>query len=161
MTMSDHAAATPRAVQVTRILGYFVFLVAFFLPACRQVATPGAGDPDVYKGYFCAWVTLINSLNGGSWRSKDFLAILSGWINPLMLLYVAFVFSPRLRRARRAIAVLVALFLIGTWTYFALAALAPLIGHFLWVAGIVLIMAGDLLPGPRRPIVAGRTLPNP
>ena len=161
MTLSDRLAATPRPVLVARILGYFVFLVAFFLPACRQMATPGAGDPDVYKGYFCAWVTLINTLNKDVWRSKEFLAILSGWINPLMLLYVAFVFSPRLRRARRAIAVLVALFLAGTWTYFALAPLTPLIGHFLWVAGIVLIMAGEWLPGPRHPIAAGRRLPNP
>jgi len=144
---------------VARVLGYFVFLAAFFLPACRQVSTPGAGDPDVYKGYFCAWVTLINSLNGQMWRSKDLLAILSGWINPLMLLYVAFVFSRKLRRARLVIAGVVALFLVGTWVYFAQAPLVPLIGHFLWVGGILLIMAGDLLPASRSPVISSRTLP--
>jgi uncharacterized membrane protein YraQ (UPF0718 family) len=93
------------------------------------------------------------------WRSKDSLAILSGWINPLMLLYVAFVFSRKLRRARRVIATLITVFLVGTWIYFYLVPYVPLIGHFLWVAGIAMIMAGDLLPAPPSPISSSRTLP--
>jgi hypothetical protein len=144
MPMRAQNSAAARAALAARVLGYFVFLVAFFLPACREVATAGAGDPGVYKGYFCAWVTLINTFNGGVWRSKDFLAILSGWINPLMLLYVAFVFSSKLRRARRFIGVVIVLFIVCTWIYFFLFPLVPLVGHFLWVAGILLILSSDV-----------------
>lgn len=157
MSLSAQPTANARILLAARMLGYFIFLVAFFQPACRQVAMPGAGDPDVYKGYFCAWVTLIDTLNGGMWQSRDALAILSGWINPLMLLYVSFMFSRRLRRARRVISILISLFLIGTWIYFYLVPYVPLIGHFLWVAGILLIMAGEVFQG--SPIAASRTLP--
>jgi uncharacterized membrane protein YraQ (UPF0718 family) len=86
------------------------------------------------------------------WHSKDCLAILSGWINPLMLLYVASLFSRRLRLFRRIVAILAALFIVGTWVYFYLASMAPLIGHWLWIAGILLILASEVL-GKRKPTV--------
>jgi len=145
MSIGTGSAAASRATKYIRLLGYFVFLAAFFLPACRQVVTPGAEPPDSYRGSFCAWITLINSFNHEIWASSGALAILSGWINPLMLLYVAFQFSNRLRKTRRAIAGLVALFILCTWVYFYLAPLVPLIGHFLWIAGILMILAGELV----------------
>jgi len=151
MPLSAANPATLRAVRYARLLGYLAFLAAFFLPAVRQVATPGAGAPEVYTGYFCAWITIINSLNHEFWRSKDALAILSGWINPLMLLYTALLFSSRLRQTRRILAVLVWIFLAGTWVYFYLFPLVPLIGHWMWVAGILLIVAGEVI-GPRRTV---------
>jgi hypothetical protein len=128
-----------QAVRWMRIAGYFVFLAAFFLPAVRR---PGSSDS--FKGYFCAWITLINTLNRGMWHSKDFLAILSGWINPLMLIYVASLFSRKLGLLRHAIAIVVLLFILGTWIYFYLEPLIPLVGHVLWVAGILMILAGEL-----------------
>jgi hypothetical protein len=132
-----------RAFLYLRVAGYFVYLLAFFLPACRQAGASVVGKPDVYQGWFCACFTIINSLNREIWRSKDALAILSGWINPLMLFYVAFLFSKKLRSARRVIAAAI-VFLIGcTWVYFYLAPLMPLVGHFLWVAGILMILAGE------------------
>lgn len=145
MAISTGNRVAPRAFRIARVVGYFVFLAAFFLPACRQVSTPGAGAPEVYKGWFCAWITIINSLNHEFWQSKDFLAILSGWINPLMLVYVASLFSHKLRVLRRIIAVAVAIFILGTWVYFYLVPLVPLLGHILWVLGIVQILAGETL----------------
>jgi uncharacterized membrane protein YraQ (UPF0718 family) len=145
MTTGTGNTAASRATKYIRLLGYFVFLAAFFLPACRQVATPGADPPDSYRGSFCAWITLINSFNRETWASSGALAILSGWINPLMLAYVAFLFSSRLRTARRIIAGLVALFILCTWVYFYLAPLVPLVGHYLWIAGILMILAGELV----------------
>jgi hypothetical protein len=130
-----------RAFLYLRLAGYFVYLVAFFLPACRQPSQ--AGTHEGYVGYFCAWVTIINTLNREIWRTKDALAVLSGWINPLMLLYVAFLFSKKLRAARRSIAALIVLFILDTWIYFYLAPMTPLIGHFLWIAGILMILAGE------------------
>jgi hypothetical protein len=137
--MDASGTISPRAIRWMRIAGYFVFLAAFFLPAVRQV-----GSADSFKGYFCAWITLVNTLNRGMWRSKDFLAILSGWINPLMLIYVASLFSRRLAGLRRLIAIVVLLFILGTWIYFYLRPLIPLVGHVLWIAGILMILAGEL-----------------
>ena len=139
---SDRAA--PIAVRIVRILGYFVFLAAFFLPAVRE-----PGHQDTFKGSFCAWITLINTFNREFWHSINFLAILSGWINPLMLLYVAFLFSRRLRAARRVIATLIVLFIAATWVFFGQAHLAPLAGHFAWIAGIGMILLGELF-APKR-----------
>jgi hypothetical protein len=149
MAENDRIPAVPRAFGIARILGYFVFLGAFFLPAVRQVATPGAGPPEVYKGWFCAWTTLINTLNRQTWLSNDFLAILSGWINPLMLIYVACLFSQKLRPVRVVAAALIGLFFIGTWIYFKLFPLVPLVGHVLWFAGALMIVSSDF--APRRP----------
>ena len=143
--MSAPTGATPGTIRWLRILGYLLFVAAFFLPAVRQVATPGAGTPDTYKGWFCAWITIINTLNHQMWLSKDFLAILSGWINPLLFLYVASLFSRRLRFFRRIVAVLIVLFILGTWVYFYLVPLIPLIGHVLWIVGILTILAGEVL----------------
>jgi hypothetical protein len=158
MSPSTGVAATPRAVRYARVLGYLIYMTAFFLPACRQTATPGAGVPDAYQGYFCAWITLINTLNKDVWHSKDFLAVLSGWINPLMLFYVAFLFSSRLRTARRVVAGTIVVFILGTWVYFAMVPLVPLIGHVLWIIGILLVVAGEVVPG--RHIATGPENPE-
>lgn len=142
MSTSAVHTAPPRWIRYARLLGYLVFLAAFFLPAVRQ-----PGSKDALRGSLCAWITLINTLNRDVWHSKDFLAILSGWINPLMLLFVASLFSRRLRLFRRIVAATVTLFLVGTWVYFYLEPLAPLVGHVFWVAGILLILAGEVLGG--------------
>jgi len=144
MPSSAASPGTSRWLGILRLVGYFVFLAAFFLPACRE---PGASDS--FRGAFCAWVTIINTFNHEAWKTKDCLAILSGWINPLMLLYVACLFSRRLRAARLVLAGAVLLFLAGTWVYFYLAPMTALIGHILWVAGILMIVSGDLVPGSR------------
>jgi hypothetical protein len=160
MSSSALNQGTPRAFVYARVLGYLVYLVAFFLPACRAAGNgPTGGATDAYQGYFCAWITLINTLNKEVWLSKDFLAILSGWINPLLLFYVAFLFAPKkLRAARRVIVVAIALFIIGTWIYFALASLVPLVGHFLWIAGMLLILAGEAAPS--KPALADAGIPE-
>jgi len=146
MSTSVAQPSPPRWLRWLRVPGYVIFLAAFFLPACRE---PGAGDS--FRGAFCAWVTIINTFNSEAWKTKDFLAVLSGWINPLMLLYVACLFSRRLRIVRLPIAGLVVLFIVGTWVYFYLAPMTVLIGHILWIAGILMILAGDLVPGTKPP----------
>ena len=141
---ANRSAAALRAVRVGRILGFCIFVLAFFLPACREVATPGAPAPDTYKGWFCAWVTLINTFSRDFWHSKDFLAILSGWINPLMLLYMMFLVVPSLVWPRRIAAGAVVVFMVATWIYFALVPMVPLIGHVLWIVGALMILAGEV-----------------
>ena len=130
-------------MQTARIAGFCVYVAAFFLPACRQVATPGALPPEVYRGWFCAWITLMNTFSRDVWHSKDFLAILSGWINPLILFYLVFLIRPRLVWTRRIMGGAIVAFMAATWIYFALVPMVPLIGHVLWIAGILMMLAGE------------------
>jgi hypothetical protein len=150
MTQGARSATVSRAVLISRILGLFVYLAAFFLPAVREVATPGGDVPDVYRGYVCAGVTLMDTLSREIWHSKDFLAVLSGWINPLLLLYLLFLLFPRLFWPRRILAGVIVVFIAGTWVFFYLRPMVPLIGHVLWIAGLLLILAGEAVRRPER-----------
>jgi hypothetical protein len=146
MAQGTGSATVRWAVIVARIVGFFVYIAAFFLPAVREVAT-GGDAPDVLQGSRCAWITLVNSCSHELWHSQNFLAILSGWINPLIALYLIFLLFPKFRWPRRVAAGLIVLFILGTWVFFYVYPLVPLVGHFLWIAGILLILAGEL----RRP----------
>jgi len=139
------------AVILGRIVGFLVYVAAFFLPAVREVVKPGGDAPEMFLGYNCAWMMLINSFSHELWHSQNFLAILSGWINPLMALYLIFLLFPGFKWPRRIAAGLIALFIVGTWIFFYLWPLVPLVGHFLWIAGVLLILAGELRrPAPRN-----------
>ncbi len=155
MSESKRGATAARAVLIGRLVGICIYVWAFFLPAVREVATPGGDAPMVLKGSRCAWVTLINTLNPEMWHSKDFLAVFSGWINPLLVLYLIFLLFPIFRWPRRIAAGVIALFLIGTWVFFTQYPLVPLVGHFLWAAGILLILAGEVFGRKKADSAAG------
>jgi hypothetical protein len=129
---------------IGRLVGICVYVWAFFLPAVREVATAGGDAPEMLRGTRCAWVTLVNTLNPEMWHSKYFLAVFSGWINPLLVLYLIFLLFPIFRWPRRIVAGVIALFILGTWVFFYQYPLVPLAGHFMWIAGILLILAGEL-----------------
>ncbi|MGO9775366.1 MAG: hypothetical protein ACLQGT_05685 [Terracidiphilus sp.] len=150
MAQGASSATVSRAVLISRILGFFVYLAAFFLPAAREVASPSGDAPDVYRGYVCAWMTLVNTFSHEIWHSKYFLAVLSGWINPLLLLYLFLLLFPKLFWPRHILAGAIVAFIAGTWVLFALVPLVPLIGHFLWIAGILLILAGETVRRTER-----------
>ena len=145
MSQSTRSATVTRSILIARLVGFLVYVWAFFLPACREVATPGGDVPEVLRGSRCAWITLVNTLNPEMWRSKDFLAVFSGWINPLLVLYLIFLLFPIFRWPRRIVAGVIVLFILGTWVFFVLYPLVPLVGHFLWIAGILLILVGEVL----------------
>ena len=150
MAQGARSATVSRAVLISRILGFFVYLAAFFLPAVREVSTPGGDAPDVFLGSRCAWMTLVNTFSHEIWHSKYFLAVLSGWINPLLLLYLFLLLFPKLFWPRRILAGAIVAFIAGTWVLFAIIPLVPLIGHVLWIAGILLILAGEAVRRAER-----------
>ena len=150
MAQGAVSVAMKRTVITGRILGLLVFIAAFFLPACREVATPGGDAPDVFLGSRCAWMTLVNTFSHEIWHSKYFLAVLSGWINPLLLLYLVLLLFPTLFWPRRIVAGAIVAFIAGTWVLFAIIPLVPLIGHVLWIAGILLILAGEAMRRSER-----------
>lgn len=138
MSVSGSNAMATRAVLIARLVGFCMYVSAFFLPACREFDSLHG-----FKGYECAWVTLVNTVSRELWRSIDCLAILSGWINPLLLLYLIFLLIPRFRWPRRIVALAIVIFIAGTWVFFVHAHLVPLVGHLLWIVGILLILAGE------------------
>ena len=144
MSESSRGAVVTRSVLIARLVGLCIYVWAFFLPAVREVAAPGGDAPEMLKGSRCAWITLVNTLNPEMWHSKYFLAVFSGWINPLLVLYLIFLLFPIFRWPRRIVAVIIVAFIIGTWVFFAKYPLVPLVGHFLWIGGILLILAGEV-----------------
>ena len=111
--------------------------------AGERLAPRSTLAPDIYRGWFCAWVTLTSTFSREVWHSKDFLAILSGWINPFILVYLVILIWPRMVWTRRIMGAAVVVFMLATWIYFALVPLIPLVGHVLWILGIVMILAGE------------------
>jgi hypothetical protein len=81
-------------------------------------------------------------------QGKDILGmiclILSGWVNPLVLLYLFFCIWRKFVRTRRVLAVAILICFVATWIFFVKAPMVPLIGHFLWVAGGLMILAGEV-----------------
>ena len=146
MATNTRSAALTWGISISRILGVFVYIAAFFLPACREAVGPSGDAPTVLQGSRCAWITLINTFSHEIWHSKYFLAVFSGWINPLILLYLVLLIIPALVWPRRLVASLILCFIAATWILFYLIHLVPLVGHFLWIAGILMILAGEAFP---------------
>jgi len=132
-----------------RIFGLCIFVAAFFLPAVRS----GAAGPDavIFPGWKCASVALSmttalfgKSVSGGP-STAVFLVAMSGWINPLIVLFLLLCVAARLRAARVIVAVVILLCMGATWWFFALQKVTPLMGHFLWIGGALVILLSELL----------------
>lgn len=146
MSLRDWLAANPRAVRHGRIIGVGVFAIAFLLPACKFVGERSELiNLGTYSGWKCAQLSLMLAIVPETYRSPLLLALLGGLINPMLALCLAF-YRPRFVRIRRILTWAIFACLIATWVFFALDQFMPLIGHALWVAGILMILAGEFLP---------------
>lgn len=105
-------------------------------------------------GWMCALVAA--SATGGIFhasaariQSKDMLGIvcliLSGWVNPLVLFYLVASIWRRLATIRCVLGAAVLVCLIATWVFLFKAPMIPLVGHYLWAAGVLLILSGEFL----------------
>jgi len=146
MSLRYWLAANPRAVRLGRIIGVAVFAVAFLLPACKFVGERSELiNLGTYSGWKCAEFSLMLVIIPETYRSPLFLAVLGGLVNPMLVLYLVF-FRPRFGRMRRFLTWAILACLVATWIFFAMNQFLPLIGHVLWVAGILMILAGELAP---------------
>jgi hypothetical protein len=147
-----------RAVLILQLLGLCIFVAAFYLPAVQGTGIgPGNGP---MAGWMCAMVAL--AATGGIFHTaaaategKDLPGIicltLSGWVNPLVLLYLLFSIWRKFVRIRRVLAVAILICFAATWFFFFKAPMTPMIGHFVWVAGALMILAAEVVgPAPRR-----------
>jgi len=142
MSIGSRVAAKPRAILICQILGLGIFVTAFFLPAVRD-AGPLTSLSDIFKGWECAKIATTVMFQRDTYESAGFLAVMSGWINPMILLYLGFSFAAKLSRARRILAIAIPVCMLATWTFFAVEHLVPMIGHFMWLAGALMILAGE------------------
>jgi len=138
-------------VLIVRLVGIAIFVLAFFLPAVHSADSgPGSGP---YTGWGCAVVALSASAGiahlfaAGAWQDKESLGalclVLSGWINPLVILYLLFSIWKRLVVVRRTIAGVILVCIVATWVFFAKAPMYPLVGHFLWIGGILIVLSPE------------------
>jgi hypothetical protein len=148
MINSLHASVTPRTILIVRMLGLCIFIAAFFLPACRD-AGPVNAYTNIFKGWECARITLSAMFQKDTYEDLNFLAVMSGWINPLILIYIPFSFFPRFKIVRRSLAAAVLVCMAATWVFFIVAHIVPLIGHFMWITGALMILAGEVAGRPR------------
>jgi hypothetical protein len=141
--------------RILRVVGIVVFVVAFFLPAVRDAHTTSGPVSLPMSGWMCATVAISASagifhLVSGAMQGKDLLGavclILSGWVNPLVLLYLFFCIWRKFVRIRRVLAVAILVCFAATWVFLVKAPMVPLIGHFLWVAGALMILVGEVSP---------------
>jgi uncharacterized membrane protein len=144
-----------RTILILQSLGLCIFVAAFYMPAVRGAET----GPGTMAGWMCAAVAL--AATGGIFHAaaaategKDLpgiiCLILSGWVNPLVLLYLLFSIWRKFVRIRCVLAVAILICFADTWFFFFKAPMIPLIGHFLWVAGALMILSGEAWDWFRR-----------
>jgi hypothetical protein len=139
-------------IRIVRLVGIVLFVAAFFLPSARDAGTgPGSGP---MIGWMCAIVAGsaiagIFHLSSSALQGKDVLGviclILSGLVNPLVLLYLLFSIWAKFVRIRRVLTVAILVCFAATWAFFFKSAMSPLAGHFVWVTGALMILAGEAL----------------
>jgi hypothetical protein len=161
MPIRSRFAATPRKVLICQGVGICIFVVAFFLPAIRYSSSVF----DNLYGWDCARTAiqatphLFEKSDSDMPFFENLLLAMSGWINPLILLYVSFCFAPKFFRVRRILAVAILVCMAATWIFFAVEHLVPLIGHFLWIGGVLLILAPEVLLFKRKSLTEDQQLP--
>ena len=145
------------------IVGLALFVAGFFLPAIRFPPDPrpeanwGPGTTShEFLGYECAEITLAGSATFFEHPKAEAIpTVVSGWINPLVLLYLVSCALKRLNRTRPFIASAIVVCCVAMWVQLATEHAALLVGHYIWIAGIVLLLltpvvdyrSGDKLGG--------------
>jgi len=139
--------------NIGKVVGIALFVIAFLFPAVHE----GSSE---YRGFECAYITATTALGmilsrGGSPSSAeqlfDLAIIVSGAISPLIVMSFFF----RSPGVRRVFAIAVFVLMIAPCIVFGMSreqsgfgsseAIRPLIGHYFWMIGGVLIFAPELV----------------
>lgn len=144
--------------RIVLICGAVLFVTAFWLPAVA--VSPPSGNPN--PGWACAWLTAYGSLQKAPYfREDDYPTIkarvlnqaswtLSGWISPLVAILLVLSLGNWSPRARRTIAIAIPFLMVAPFIFFFFAKCHPLAGHFVWMAGSLLIAGAEICQGPVR-----------
>ena len=134
---------------LVRIAALVLFGVSFALPAIRPATAGAAAQP--IPGWTCAMFAsilgpkaLVQSIGQGV-RPEDILIPVSGLINYLFLFVFVLSFWRRLVRTRLLLGALLLPCFVGTWIFFSISKITPLAGHYLWIAGAILLLVPDIV----------------
>jgi hypothetical protein len=143
-------AANPGVIALCRIFGICIFAAAFFLPAC----TDGGEGGGIHSGIDCALWTISGTITFLLNTTTNFSAFFAeadvfelfifgiiGLINPLVVLILFFSYSNRFLMARRILAGIVLVCTALASIFLAQNHMVPLIGHYLWTTGILIVLA--------------------
>ena len=139
--------------RIVRVAGCAIFALAFFLPAVEQAVPKTGRGTDLMTGWICAWwaflptIILVSQPGARAFTNDRLIEItllLSGWVNPLLLIYLFLSFWTRFIWARRALSAAILLCVVSTWIFLARSEFRPQIGHVLWIAGIFAILAPEV-----------------
>jgi len=161
----DHArqdSLPPSSIASTSLgTGFALFLMSFCLPAVRS------GPDTLAPGWMCAWLALAAPVDLSSPMEYRWILFACGLINPLLLSYLLLRMFDIARTLRRLIAVVALAFIPLNWTLMTLVhpPLTPMIGHFAWIGGLLLILVSEAInagqaPSPARSKAAA-TSPAP
>jgi hypothetical protein len=149
MSLFTWIAGQPRSQRICRIAGLALFIVAFFLPACRDTDSSSLVHAGRLAGWQCAWLSISMIFDRAALFSPLFFAFLGGCINPLILIHLLLSFTKRFSKVKKGVAGAVLLCMVSTWVFFIVGHFVPLIGHMLWIAGALLILYPELAALPR------------
>ena len=132
------------------LAGLVLFAMSFNMVAVKDASSKG--NTGGILGYKCATVSL-SAPWGGSDSVKMrreaplqwFSLLISGWINPAFFLGLLVMLVAPNQGWALGFRCLVALMFAACWVFFYKVHLAPLLGYYLWMAGILL----SLLSNPR------------
>jgi|1186.fasta_scaffold257551_2 hypothetical protein len=144
-----------------RLLAFLVFAVSFALPAVHvqtgQPRAPGGLDTSRLPGYFCAFIAnyaapsaLIKSKGSGV-TAESVQVMAGGCVNLLVLAILFLSIWKRLVWTRLVLVAATLPCFVVTWMFFAKEHLQALIGHYLWVAGVLLFLLPEVMNLVRRP----------
>ncbi len=137
-------------------VGAVIFAVAFFVPAVGEAGkAPGSS---AVPGWVCAWITAvygytvpIQAIYGhAKLDSGEWLLVLSGWTSPFVAIYLLLYWWRKMVIVRLVLAVVILAGLVSAWLFFLTQPAShsglrqvPLLGHYLWTAGILLILISE------------------
>jgi hypothetical protein len=143
----SESTAPPRKLSllaIVRLLGVTLFVVAFFLPA---VNGQQLGDSPL-SGLQCAWITIVIATasvtrESGGAASDIVMIVLSAIASPLAATLGVLALLGKAPRARLWLTPLLPICLIAASVFVAHSKMHPLIGHYVWTAGALLMTAPE------------------
>jgi hypothetical protein len=94
------------------------------------------GDHSGAPGWICAWMAFFGLDN----KDVNGLAVFGGLINPIAIAYIVLRIRYRAPEARFFLAGATLAFIPLTWLSLIMMHLGILIGHFAWIAGLLLMI---------------------
>jgi hypothetical protein len=123
--------------RATLVQGAALYLASFFLPAVH--------GPEGLPGWFCAWMSFVGALNNGAPALLRMFLLGCALINPFALTFLVLRFCNAEDALRLHLAKIAQSLILAAWIAIAMLRLSISIGHLLWVAGLVRILAPELL----------------